>query len=73
MIWVDVETGATAFAVNDFYGCFLVGSRTFGSKDSPAMFKTAFADWKKKRQTLAHDCTYFLDGRNRVASVVPID
>ncbi len=72
MIWVDVQTGASAFATNDFRGCFAVGSRTLAAKDLPAAFKDALADWKQNKQPLAHDCTVFVDGTKFVTSVGPL-
>lgn len=73
MMWVDVDAGTSAFAANDFHGCFVVGSRTLDPADLPAAFKDALADWKKDKQALAHDCTLFVDGRKRTVNIVPLN
>jgi hypothetical protein len=72
MLWVDVQAGASVFAVNDFHDCFLAGSRTLGVGELPAEFKVAFARWKAL-QPLKHSCAYFVDGRKPTVDVSALE
>jgi hypothetical protein len=69
MIWADVDTGASMFALNDFYGCFAIGSRSIGPKDIPREFKAAFRKWEQDKQERERACTLYLDGRTSTVEI----